>query len=806
MRVMGFDPAGNLWVGGRFILFGQAGLGMLSADQLQFAALPGGGFETGAWRVWSNVHHPIPSPYFNDLKFSADGTVWLASDAGLTRFRREAAPAEQWFTFTPVNSPLVQNEVRSLAVDSQGNVWVTNANVNGNGPQIVFKLDPASNQWTQFNIGQMPWMVTVGNNDHVFVSMSNETGVMEWDGNTWTLHNGAGVQLDSLLQDAQGNVWAGSHTSSLWRWNGSTWQNWSLDSVTGLGTDRNGVVHVSTFNGSIFRIINDAPQLFFNAEVLPSGIFGRPNGDLWVKNYGSGGMLGTVRHYNSNGSLLRRINTYNSGLPDFFVDRIIRDSVGNMWFASPEGGLSRMLGSNGAMDAATHWRNWGNHNDASEPNPWAGNDPMYSLLEDGNGIFWMGGNGIGRWDSHTGQFTNFWNWQNSAIDTAGVTAIAKRDGTIWAGMGGSGLYWFDGANWIHVSLSPGTFDFNSNNVKSIAVDIDGNLWVGSQFGLRKFAPGNNTTFTQYDSTNSPLPSVYILNVEPDPAGGIWLGTDNGLVHYDGGTTWRTYNPANTGMPGKVVFDIARRPSDGLIAISNFQVNTTPYTGGVSTFDGTTWTHYTPQNSPLTHFQNVAVEFDSHGHLWASPTSEGVVQILLGPDAVPQLQSAVSRKTHGSIGTFDIDLPLSGEPGVECRSSGGAHTLVFTFDANVVAGTAQIETGRAALSNAAFFAGNTMTVELTGVMDRQTITVTLSNVTSEAGGVLAQAAVSLHLFAGDTTGNKTVNATDVSQTKAQVGQPVTAANFRSDVLANGSISATDVAVVKSKVGQALERGK
>src|SRR5439155_3753876 len=31
----------------------------------------------------------------------------------------------------------------------------------------------------------------------------------------------------------------------------------------------------------------------------------------------------------------------------------------------------------------------------------------------------------------------------------------------------------------------------------------------------------------------------------------------------------------------------------------------------------------------------------------------------------QITSVVSRKVHGAAGTFDVDLPLSGEPGVEC---------------------------------------------------------------------------------------------------------------------------------------------
>jgi hypothetical protein len=160
-----------------------------------------------------------------------------------------------------------------------------------------------------------------------------------------------------------------------------------------------------------------------------------------------------------------------------------------------------------------------------------------------------------------------------------------------------------------------------------------NLWVGSEYGLRKFVAGNNSTFTLYDPSNSPLPNAWIFDVEADPSGRIWIGTGAGLVRFDG-TNWMIYNQGNTGMPDTIVYDVARRPSDGLIAIASNQPETFPYTGGVSTFDGSTWRHYTPDNSPLTHWQVVAVEFDANGNLWASPYSEGVVQIMIGNTPTP----------------------------------------------------------------------------------------------------------------------------------------------------------------------------
>ena len=59
-----------------------------------------------------------------------------------------------------------------------------------------------------------------------------------------------------------------------------------------------------------------------------------------------------------------------------------------------------------------------------------------------------------------------------------------------------------------------------------------------------------------------------------------------------------------------------------------------------------------------------------------------------------------------------------------------------------------------------------------------------------------------LLLGDTNGNRSVNASDVSQTKAQSGQASTSSNFREDVNINGVINASDVSLVKSRSGTAL----
>jgi hypothetical protein len=95
----------------------------------------------------------------------------------------------------------------------------------------------------------------------------------------------------------------------------------------------------------------------------------------------------------------------------------------------------------------------------------------------------------------------------------------------------------------------------------------------------------------------------------------------------------------------------------------------------------------------------------------------------------------------------------------------------------------------------------MRLNLSDVADRQTISLTLSGVTDSFGQTMAPATVRLSLLFGDTTGNNAISASDVAQTKANIGQPLTLATFRSDVTANGSISSSDIAAAKAASGGA-----
>ncbi|HJT44828.1 MAG TPA: dockerin type I domain-containing protein, partial [Chthoniobacterales bacterium] len=160
--------------------------------------------------------------------------------------------------------------------------------------------------------------------------------------------------------------------------------------------------------------------------------------------------------------------------------------------------------------------------------------------------------------------------------------------------------------------------------------------------------------------------------------------------------------------------------------------------------------------------------------------------------------AVSHKTHGSAGTFDVDLPLSGPEGIEPRSGGanGDHTIVVTFAAPVTVGSASCAGQPATTSTN----GSVVTVNCSGVPNAQNIAITLLNVSD--GTNTGNVSIPMGVLLGDTNADRFTDAVDTAQTKSQSGRPVTTSNFREDVNADGFIDAADVSVVKSKSGTAL----
>jgi hypothetical protein len=170
--------------------------------------------------------------------------------------------------------------------------------------------------------------------------------------------------------------------------------------------------------------------------------------------------------------------------------------------------------------------------------------------------------------------------------------------------------------------------------------------------------------------------------------------------------------------------------------------------------------------------------------------------------VPTPTSVVSRKTHGPAGARDITLPLTGTPGIECRS-GGANSdyqVIFTFPSSVTFNSAAVSSGTGTVSSSSGSGTTAVTVNLTGVTSAQRLTLTLSNVSN--GPSAGDLAVQMGVLVGDTNGDGFVNAGDAVQSRNRSGQATDATNFRSDMNFDGFVNSGDAIGVRSRSGTAL----
>lgn len=171
----------------------------------------------------------------------------------------------------------------------------------------------------------------------------------------------------------------------------------------------------------------------------------------------------------------------------------------------------------------------------------------------------------------------------------------------------------------------------------------------------------------------------------------------------------------------------------------------------------------------------------------------------------QLNTVVSRKSHGA-NAYDINLPVTGTHGIECRSGGtaGDYSIIFTFQNTLSSvGNATVSCGQVH-DGAIGSDAHQYIVNLTdmGNCNGTHIFVTLHAVHDSLGNVSDSISAPMSLLIGDTNANGAVNSSDISQTKSQSGQPATGANFREDVTVTGDINSSDVSLVKSKSGTAL----
>lgn len=130
-----------------------------------------------------------------------------------------------------------------------------------------------------------------------------------------------------------------------------------------------------------------------------------------------------------------------------------------------------------------------------------------------------------------------------------------REGNIWLGTEGSGLYRLQRQSIRVYSKEQG---LGERNVYPIYQDHSGDIWIGTWgFGLSRFRAGKFINYTVSDG----LPNKLVTALYEDNAGQLWIGTHGGLCIFANG---KFRKPPGPTLPDRAVVQAISQDKDGTV--------------------------------------------------------------------------------------------------------------------------------------------------------------------------------------------------------------------------------------------------
>ncbi len=200
---------------------------------------------------------------------------------------------------------------------------------------------------------------------------------------------------------------------------------------------------------------------------------------------------------------------------------------------------------------------------------------------------------------------------NSNLPDNHVTCVASQYTTTpvhqywWVGTRFGGLFKRDTYDGSWAVYDTSNSNIGSNNITSICVEYENPeiVWIGTDNGLYRF---DQTTFTKATTSEWPIPSNYINDIEISNSNTKWIATSNSLTKLDN-SNWTVYNPENSGLKYYGVYSVYLQNNDLWIGSSNI------IDGPLCKFDGTNWKYFLGNYSFLHSVYDITS--DANGDRW-----------------------------------------------------------------------------------------------------------------------------------------------------------------------------------------------
>ena len=491
-----------------------------------------------------------------DILITKSGDVLVGTSDGLNIYNEKK---DEFYRIFNKDSDLSSQFIRSLAEDENQNIWVATNNgidkidIKNNKNIISFKTGHGKFDISENDI----YVVRYDPKGYIWAGALKE-GLNRIDINTNEVKQYKnddrdekslpGNYVKDILRDSSGNLWVGTdnglakyneQTENFATYKNKIYDKTSLvnDEVFSIQEDESGLIWVGTYAGiSMFdpntNIEHYKKDPFDENSISDNsihGIYEDKDGLLWVGTNSKGVNVINRKNYN-----VKHLNKTSKDYP--ISDDNINDIVGidNKIFIATKNGLNE-------VDKDLKTINIYNTEDG------ICNNNITALFADSKKNVWIGtANGISVLNTNTNEIIDITDiLTNHNIEDKYIKVIYEDSkGNYWVGC-------FIDGGLVKIDPNKRTIEnyrnkkedktsISSNNIRSIVEDKNGNLYIGTSYGLNKLNESNNTFERYLEKDGLSNNTVYGLLV--DDNNNLWASTNLGISKLDTNTmTFETFN-------------------------------------------------------------------------------------------------------------------------------------------------------------------------------------------------------------------------------------------------------------------------
>jgi signal transduction histidine kinase/ligand-binding sensor domain-containing protein/CheY-like chemotaxis protein len=489
------------------------------------------------------------------LLWDSRGTLWVGTeDGGLNRM--DSMGRFVHYVNRPGDeSSLGDNNVKDLFEDADHQLWVATV---GGGLNL---FDRRTGTFRKFvhadsrpgSIGSNSVSCVFGDSRHrLWVGTATGLDLLDRATGEFRHYEKEGPRgitahsINSMIEDAEGNIWIGTENDGLIILNPSTGAIFhyrhddvdpasiSTNSLYSIYMDSKKNMWIGSFTGGLDFVNRDArkfihykhsssPNSLSSNQVLC--IYEDHRDGLWIGTDGGG--LNFFDRKTGRFAHFRHLPGNPNSICGDFVLKVIEDSKDNMWVGTWSDGLTVF---NRRSNTYTHFKH-----SAADPGSLS-NDNVWTLCEDRLHRVWVGtyGGGLDEYDPVHRSFIHYQHKEENPFSLANDkvhTITQDSKGRLWIGMDGGGMDLFDPltgrfAHYRHA----GKNSLCSNYINNIYEARAGDLWISTTEGLCRYEINANR-FSSY-TTRDGLPDNVIFGVLEDSLGLLWISTNKGLSRWD----------------------------------------------------------------------------------------------------------------------------------------------------------------------------------------------------------------------------------------------------------------------------------